>query len=96
MMIPVGQIILRNVLAAGSLAALTAHAPALQIQYRTAGADLYRVGTAAPTRILYTGTQLLSEQRTGATVRFVAQTDCTRTDETGTTTEHAQFVQELL
>lgn len=94
-MIPVGGIILRNALAAGAFVALAAHAPA-ELRYRTTGEDLYRVGTAAPTQISYSGTQSLFIGRSGAQVRFVAQADCTRDAAGIRTIEHARFVQDLL
>jgi hypothetical protein len=82
-------------LATVALAALS-HAPAVEMRYRTSGDDLYRVGAAAATQIQYSGTQSLSVQGTGKVLRFVAQADCTRSDATGATTEHARFVQDLL
>lgn len=95
MMIPVGGIILRNALAVSAFIALGAHAPT-ELRYRTTGEDLYRVGSAAPTQISYSGTQSLSIGQSGPLVRFVAQADCTRDNAGARTIEHARFVQELL
>lgn len=95
MMIPVGGFILRKALAAGALVALAAHGSA-EFRYRTSGDDLYRVGTAAPTHIVYSGTQSLVVARSGSSVRFVAQADCTRDAPGSRTTETARFVQDLL
>ncbi len=63
------------------------------MQYSIAGEDLYRVGTAPPTHIVYSGRQSLAIARATGATRFTAQADCTRTDAAGTTTEHARFVQ---
>ncbi len=82
-------------LAAVAVVALRAHGTS-QIHYRTAGEDLYRVGSTPPTYIRYTGTQVLSLRRDGAGLSFTAQALCRRTDPAGTTTERARFVQELL
>lgn len=66
-------------------------------EYHIAGNDLYRIGRA-PTvaRIVYSGTQSLSETPVGRRVRFVASARCTRTDASGTSAERARFVQEML
>jgi hypothetical protein len=65
--------------------------------YRIAGDDLYRIGqTPTIARIVYSGTQSLSETPIGRVVRFVASADCTRTDASGSSVERARFVQEML
>lgn len=95
-MVLVGPILLRNALAAVTLAGLTAHAPALELHYRTSGDDLYRVGSAPPTTIAYSGSQTLSVRKSGNDFIFVAQAVCTRSDPSGSTPEHARFVQALV
>jgi hypothetical protein len=66
-------------------------------EYRIAGDDIYRVGqTPTVARIVYSGTQTLSEAPAGHSIRFVARAECKRTDAAGTSPEHARFVQEIL
>lgn len=91
----VGEIILRNVLAAAVLA-FGVHGGALEIHYRTAGEDVYRVGAQPATHITYSGTQVLAVRGEGSELSFVAQARCDRTDPSGTTTERARFVQAML
>ncbi len=86
----------RAVLAAGAFAALIAHPSGSSLHYSVAGDDLYRVGTAAPTHIVYSGTQSLAVVRANGVTRFTALADCTRTDTAGATTENARFVQDEL
>ncbi len=65
--------------------------------YHVAGDDLYRIGqTPTVARIIYSGTQTLSESPMGRDVRFVARATCMRTDAAGTSVERAWFVQEML
>ncbi len=95
---PVGPLLLRSALAIGglvALASLATRAPA-ELRYRTTGDDVYAVGTAPPTHILYTGTQSLTLSPQGSAIRFVAQADCTRDAGGVRTPEHARFVQDLL
>jgi hypothetical protein len=86
----------RAVLAAGAFAALIAHPSGSTLRYRIAGDDLYRVGTAATTHIVYSGMQVLTIARAPGVMQFTAQADCTRTDAAGSTAEHARFVQDEL
>jgi hypothetical protein len=89
-------VLTRIVLAASALLALAATPAGVQGQYRVSGQDLYRVGAIpATTSISYSGEESLSIQPFGKSVRFIAVADCVRTDATGSSTEHARFVQEL-
>ena len=85
-------------LAATTIAGLAALRPAAAAaQYHLAGADLYRIGeTPVISRITYDGTESLTIARRGSGTRFVAEVECTRTDDEGSSTEHARFVQDLL
>ncbi len=87
----------RIALAVSALLALAATPGAGGGQYRIVGEDLYRVGAIPTTSsISYSGAESLSVERVGKSLRFVALADCVRTDATGSSTEHARFVQELL
>ncbi len=81
------------------LAVLLAVAPACaraDETYAVAGQDVYRIGDAVPeTKIAYTGTQHLSVARDGNGARFVAEATYTRTDDSGKSTVHARFVQQM-
>jgi hypothetical protein len=76
---------------------MLAAALAMVLAYNVTGDDVYRVGKAASTaRIVYSGTQSLSAIPQGRDIRFVVTAQCTRTDDSGSATERASFVQEML
>jgi hypothetical protein len=66
------------------------------LQYQTAGEDIYRIESSATvSRVTYAGSERLSIRRDGRAVRFEAQARYTRTAPSGKTNAEALFVQTL-
>ncbi len=73
--------------------AAPAHA---DLQYQTVGEDVYRgESTAAVSRVAYAGTERLSIERRGGSLRFEARARYTRTGPEGKSGAEAMFVQIL-
>ncbi len=64
--------------------------------YVVSGSDTFTVGDHTAAKVVYAGTESLHVSRTGATTRFAADAQYTRTDDAGSNDARASFVQELL